>query len=144
MAARRLREVQAREVALLAPLVEVLEVGHGALRVAEEPVTADAARMAFVVVVAGGAVGGADHAQAGRRQQQLHPGVLRLLGHLDLTMATVEGVPHDHGDRLARLGEVVRHVGDQVGALRDLHDEHVGEPVDVHAVLGPHPIGPHL
>ena len=60
---------------VVAPLLEVLEVGHGAARVAEEPVDARR-RLALVVVVAGRAVGGADHADARGRVEELHPGVL--------------------------------------------------------------------
>src|SRR5690606_38832715 len=52
-----------------APAVEVLEEGHRAAGVAEEPLAVAALGMALVVVVAGGAVGGPDDA-AGRSRQQ--------------------------------------------------------------------------
>ena len=42
------------------------------------------------------------------------------------------------------FGQIVRHVGDQVRALRRRHDEQIGEAVDVDAVLRPHPVGPRL
>ncbi len=76
--------------------------------------------------------------------EQLHPGVLRLLGDLDLAVSVVERVPHHQCDGLARFDEVVGDVRDQVGALGHLHDEQVGEAVHVHPVLGAHAVDPVL
>src|SRR5947208_7484430 len=113
----RLPELEAGEVSPVAPLLQVLEIGHCAAGIAEEPV--DAAALALVVVVAGRAVEGSDGADPRRRVQQLHPLVLSFFGHLDLAVPAVERVLDDHRDRQARFGEVVGNVRDEVGALCD-------------------------
>src|SRR4051794_36021043 len=110
---RSLPELEPGEVAGGAPLLEVLEVGHRSGRVAEEPV--DAAALALVVVVAGGAVDGADGAHARTRVEQFHPLVLGGLGDFDLSVAAVDGVLQRRRHRHTGLGEVVRHVRDEVG-----------------------------
>src|SRR5438105_10325404 len=135
-----LPELEAGEVTGFSPTVKVLEVGSGTSRVPEEPI--DAARLTFVVVVAGSAVRRADNAQHRSGEQQLHPGVLRFLGDLDLTTTAVEGVPDNRREGLGRLGEVVRHVCHKIGSLGDLHHEGVGEAVYMDAVHGPHALGP--
>src|SRR3712207_6014586 len=56
----------------------------------------------------------------------------------------IEGVAHHHRDRAAGLGEVVRDVGDQVGALRRLHEERVREAVHVGPVHRAHAVDPAL
>jgi hypothetical protein len=51
-------------------------------------------------------------------------------------------VPNHRGNGLAGLDQVVRHVGDQVGALGWLHDERIREAGDVDAVQRAHAVGP--
>src|SRR5579872_6509 len=97
-----LPELQALELARAAPFVDVLEIGEGAGGVADVVLRRVAHRLALVVVVAGGAVGGAHHA-AHAGEQQLDPGVLGLLGHFDLLRAGVDRVADDRGDGLAGL-----------------------------------------
>src|SRR5262245_26171523 len=97
-----LAELESGEVARLPPLVEVLEVRHGAGGIAEEPLDA-LFGMALVVVVARRAVRRPDDADTRSRAQQIHPRLLGLRRHFDLVVATVQRVADDHGDGLAPL-----------------------------------------
>ena len=51
-------------------------------------------------------------------------------------------VPDDYRDRLARLGQVVRNVRDEVCALGGLDHERVREAVHVDTVFAVHAVGP--
>src|SRR5215469_11959454 len=134
-------ELQAVERAGRAPLVDVGEVGAGAVGVA---VAEERARgLALVVVVARRAVRPADHA-ARSGQQERDPRVLGVPRRLDRAEPQVQGVPYGQRDGLGRVGDVVRHVGDQVRALGGLHEEQVREPADVDAVQRAHSVRPVL
>src|SRR5258708_9505938 len=92
-------KLQAREVARLAPLVDIAEVRRGALVVPAAQRELLAIEVALVVVVARGAVGQERrHDRVG--SQELHPGVLRLPGDADLVEAVVDHVAVDVRDRL--------------------------------------------
>ena len=123
-----------------APLVDVLEEGHGALRGSRRTSSAPgAAGLALVVVVAGRAVGGAEHHAGGRDEQQLDPRVLGLLGDLDLVEAVVERVP-DRSTAIVRpasvrlWGTLEIRLAPWVGCTMNS----VREAVHVDAVLGAH------
>ena len=51
---------------------------------------------------------------------------------------------HELGDALGGLGQVVRDVGDQVGALGGLHEIGIGKAMHMHAVQAAHALGPVL
>src|SRR5258706_5780931 len=109
-------EREAVEGARRAPLPDVPEVGHRPLRVADVEPRAQPEVLALVVVVARRAVRRTQH-PARTRKQELDPGVLGLLGGLDLAEPVGEGAGDGYCDGLARLRAVVRDIGDQVRAL---------------------------
>ncbi len=98
---------------------------------------------ALVVVVAGRAIGVAEESHLAALQQ-LHPGLLGVVGDLHLVGTDLLGVGDHGGDGLAGLGEVVRDVRDQVRTLARAHHEEVGEVADVDAVQAAHAVGPVL
>src|SRR5690606_5215503 len=72
-ASGRSAELEALEVALVAPTVQVLEVGVGAGRVAHQLRPARLSRLALVVVVAGRALGGSERGHARPAVEEIHP-----------------------------------------------------------------------
>src|SRR5262249_21240336 len=98
--------LQSREVALRAPVGDDLEELH---RPAAVEAVADAAgaRLALVVVVAGGARLEEVEVELGQLEDRLDPGVLGLLGHLERAHVVVEHVAEDVGGVLALLVEGV-------------------------------------
>src|SRR5215469_4888815 len=125
------------------PAIDIFEVGRRAGGIADGISRSGSGILALIVVVARRAIRRADHA-AGARQQEFDPAVLGLARDLDLLAPALARFLHDRGDGLAGFGQVVRHVGDEVGALRRLHEKQVGEAVNVNAVLAAHPFGPGL
>ena len=97
----------------------------------------------FIIVVAGRAVGSADHA-ADAGQQQFDPFILGFPGHFDFLEAVVPRMLHHPSDGLRGVGQIVRHVGDEIGSLRRLHEECVRKAVHMDAVLAAHALGPML
>src|SRR6201989_1233807 len=138
---RGLAELEAVEGAGGAPLVDVGEVGAGAVGVA---VAEELTRvMALVVVIARRAVWSADHA-AWSGQQQLDPRRLGGGRRFDGAEPNVGRVPEDRRDGPGEVDDVVRHVGDHVRALRELHEQQVREAMDVDAVQRAHAVSPVL
>src|SRR6266702_965227 len=139
---RGLPELEAVEGAGGAPLLDVGEVSAGAVGVAAAE-ERGARVLALVVVVARGAVRSADHA-ARPGQQQVHPRRLGVGRRLDRAEPALHRVPDHRRDGPGGVDDVVRYVGDQVRALRGLHEQQVREPADVDAVQRAHPAGPVL
>src|SRR5690349_17260369 len=134
-------ELQPLELAAVAPPIDILEVGHRARRMADIEPGRRTRLAAFIVVVARRAVGRADHA-ARTGQQQLDPVVLSLFCHFDFLVTVRLGMPDRQRDCLRCLSQIVRYVGNEIGALRRLDEERVRKAVDVDAVLGAHARGP--
>src|SRR5262245_37561777 len=115
-------EFQPFELAGVAPRFDVFEVGSRAGGIADIELGRRTRLAALIVVVARSAVGRADHpAEAG--QQQLHPAIFGVPGDLDFLCAEHPRMAHHHGNGPRRLCQIMRHVGDEVGALRWLHEE---------------------
>src|SRR5258708_16547058 len=129
-----LAELQTFELAGVAPRIDVFEVGHRARGIADVETRRRTRLSPLIVVIAGRAVGRADH-PAGARQQQLDPAVLGLSGHFDFLEAVVQRMPDQHRDGPGGLGQVVRHIGDEICSLRRLREESVRKTMDVNAVL---------
>src|SRR5215471_17152469 len=89
----RTGKIQTFECAGLAPVVDIGEVGARPVGITAGQPLVRSERLTLVVVVARRAVRPAEGA-AGPRQQELEPGFLRVLRHLDRGEAAVQGVPN--------------------------------------------------
>ena len=137
---QNLTKRQPVEIPALAPSLNIAEIGLRPGGIADE-IARFLGRLAFIVVLAGSAIGGAQHA-GGAGEEEVQPDLLGLGGDLDLARALLLGMGDDGGDRAARFDEIVRDVRDQVGALDRLDEEQFGEAVDVDAALRFHPAFP--